>query len=351
MSKTRPVSFLSIVLGCLPLGAQEDAMALHAPAAELAKLKPLAGHWQGSGSATMAPGAPPTKWTAQMKRDWVLGGHWLMADIAIAFETGEKMRLREYLGWDRETKRYVNLSVDNVGEGKLVFPQLVGNDSLVTIVSTVRQGVAGAERLVTKFGGDAESFAMTLLGHGGPASEAVSGKFERVEKAEPEAIEAAAALMPADAEMAKLARMTGRFAVAGEMTMAPGAPAMKIKGIDEVRTLFDGAILHTTTTGTAEGMPGTYEAHGYYAWDAANTAYKVLLVSNMGEVMAGEARFAGDDKLIQTYLGVRMGQPYVARSVLHIDAKGKPVKVVNHSCMGTADPMQDFTGTYQPAAK
>lgn len=157
-------------------------------------------------------------------------------------------------------------------------------------------------------------------------------------------------MSPANPAMAKIARMAGSFEVAGEMTMAPGQPAMKIKGVDAIRTLFDGSIVQVTTTGTADGMPGTYEAHGYYAWDATDGAYDVLMVSNMGEVMKGEARFAGDDTLVQIFSGLRMGQLTVSRSVMHLDAKGHPQKVVNHSCMGTADPMQDFTGTYKPAS-
>jgi hypothetical protein len=114
-----------------------------------------------------------------------------------------------------------------------------------------------------------------------------------------------------------------------------------------VRTLFDGAIVQTETKGSAEGMPGAYEAHGYIAWNAADKCYRIVMVSNMGEVMAGDGRFAGDDKLIQIFTGLRMGQPCVARSVLQLDQDGRPVKVKNHSCMGDAEPMCDFVGTYE----
>jgi hypothetical protein len=348
MTRIRLVPFLSLTLCCLPLAAQ-DEMAAPPPAAELAKLKPLAGHWKGSGTAVMAPGQPPAKWTAQIRSDWTLGGHWLQTDTAVAFENGMKLRFREYLGWDRENARYVQVTVGNTGEGDLATPYFAGDDTLIVLRSGLRDGKPHAERHATKFGKDSQTFTIAYLGHEGLGIEHVNGRFDRVAKVEPEALEAAHALMPADQAMARIARTAGRFDLSGELTMAPGMPSMKIQGTDTIRTLFDGAIVQVTTTGAAEGMPGSYEAHGYYAWDPANACYKVLMVSNMGEVMCGQARFSGDDKIVQTVACLRMGQPCVSRVVTHLDAKGHPVKVVNHSCMGDADPMQDFTGTYKPA--
>lgn len=342
MTKHPLVAFFPLLVA-LPLSAQDAA-----PAAELAKLKPLAGHWKGSGTASMAPGST-SKWTAQVKSEWVLGGHWLMTDSDITFEDGPRMRFREYLGWDRENQRYVQLTVNSMCEGVLTTPHFVGDDTMVVMMSMLRQGSPEAERVTTKFGGDQQSFAITFLEAQGQPSDGVQGTFQRAAKVEPQALEAAHATMPTPPEMAKIGRMAGTFAVTGEMRMAPDAPVMKIRGTDTIRSLFDGAIVQVITTGTADGMPGTYDAHAYYAWDAADRSYEVLVVSNMGEVMSGEARFVGDDSLVQTFSGLRMGQPSVARSILTLDAAGKPVKIVNHSCSGTAAPMQDFTGTYEAA--
>jgi len=347
MTSIRSVALFAFLLATPCLRAQD----VPAPAAELAKLKPLAGHWQGSGTATMEPGQPPAKWTAAVKAEWVLGGHWLMSDTAVDFATGEKMRFLEYFGWDRENRHYVSVAVNNMGEVVLSRPHLLGDDTMVVMTSNLRQGTPEVERAVTKFGADAQSFTITFFGARGPAADGVTGKLERTTKAEPPPIESAAALMPVRPEMAKLARMTGRFDVAGEMTMMPGAPAIKIKGTDEVRTLFGGGVVQVATTGTAEGMSGTYQAHGYYAWDAEHDCYAMLMVSSMGEVMNGACRFAGDDKLIQTFAGLHMGQAFVARTVMDLDESGKPVKAVNHSCAGTAEPMRDFIATYRPAAK
>lgn len=346
MTLLRPVSFLALLL-CLPLAAQGG---MPGPAPELAKLKPLAGQWEGSGTALFAPGAPASKWTGKVASEWALGGHWLMTDTEILFEGMPAMRFHEYMGWDGENKRYVQLTVNNIGEGVLNTAHLVGDDTLVVMVPNMREGTPQLERATTKFGADSQSFSLTFFGAVGTAREGVTGTFKRVAKVSVSALGSAPAMGPADPAMAKIARMAGRFEVAGEMIMAPGTPAMKITGVDAIRTLFDGSIVQVATTGTADGMPGTYEAHGYYAWDATAGAYAVLMVSNMGEVMKGEARFAGDATLVQTFAGLRMGQLSVSRSIMHLDAKGHPQKVVNHSCMGTADPMQDFTGTYKPAS-
>lgn len=339
------------LLCCAAIAAQEDAAGGGAPppAPELAKLKPLAGSWRGSGTAVMAPGAPAAKWTGQVRSEWVLGGHWLQTDGDIAFEGGEQMRFREYFGWDRENQRYVQLAVNNMGDGVLVPVHFVGDDRMVAMVPRLAGGMPETERAVTHIGKDSQSFVVTFLHADGAAVDAVVGKFERVDKAAPGAIEAAPPLAPADPAMTQVMRMAGRYAIAGEMTMAPGAPAMQIRGNEVIRSLFGGSILQSQTIGTADGMPGTYEAHGYFAWDPMNRCYKVLMLSSMGEVMQGEARFLGPDKMVQTYAVLHMGQPCVARSVLHLDAQGRPVKAVNHSCMGDAPPMQDFSCTYTPA--
>lgn len=346
MTHLRPVSFLALLL-CLPLAAQDD---MPGPAPELARLKPLAGNWEGAGTAVFAPGAPASKWTGKVTSEWALGGHWLMTDTEILFEGEAPMRFHEYTGWDRENRRYVQLTVNNMGEGLLNTVHFVGDDTMVLMMPNMREGTPQIERALTKFGADSQTFSMAFFGHEGVAREGVTGTFKRVAKTSLSALESASAMGPANPAMAKIARMAGSFEVAGEMTMAPGQPAMKIKGVDAIRTLFDGAIVQVTTTGTADGMPGTYEAHGYYAWDATDGAYDVLMVSNMGEVMKGEARFAGDDTLVQIFSGLRMGQLSVSRSVMQLDAKGHPKKVVNHSCMGAADPMQDFVGTYEAAS-
>ena len=58
-----------------PLWPQE--MGLPKPASELSAFKSFLGNWQGSGTVTMVPGAPPMTWTCKSTWQYVLGGHFL----------------------------------------------------------------------------------------------------------------------------------------------------------------------------------------------------------------------------------------------------------------------------------
>jgi hypothetical protein len=114
-----------------------------------------------------------------------------------------------------------------------------------------------------------------------------------------------------------------------------------------VRTLFDGAVLQTTSRGPAAGDAPGFEAHGYHAFDPAAGCYRVVFLSSTGELAEGLARLVGDGRLVQTFQGLKMGQPYVARSVLHLDADGRMTRSVNHSCVGGSDPALVFAATYR----
>ena len=341
-------SFLIPLLLTAPLAAQDD---VSAPAPELARLEPLEGHWQGQGVAVMQPGAPSMNWTAKVQSRWVLGGHFLQTDSAIKFEGMGDMRIREYVGWDRENKHYVNLAVDNGGGGVLSRPHFIDDDTVVAIRSWVRDGNPQVERVVSKYGKDEWSFEITMLGQAGPANEVVTGNFERVDKVEPDAMDATASMMPAammpgHEHMARVARMVGEYVFTGAMVMAPGMPETKIRGRDRVRGLFGDSIVQVTTKGTAEGDSFAYEAHGFYAWDTTKECLQVLALNNMGEVGSYGVRFHGDDELISTHAGLRMGQPFVAQIVMHLDGQGRPSRVSSHSIQGDAEPIRDFHGSY-----
>lgn len=335
-----PLVALTLLL-TLPLHAQDAPK----PAPQLQKLKALEGQWQGSGTARMQAGAPATKWKAVSHYQWVLGGFWLQCDTAVDFEGMPAMRLREYLGWDGENQRYVNLAVGNTGDASLNTVHL-GDDEMVTFMHWVRQGKPEIERARTKFSGDHMDFSISFLHSAGSADDAVTGVMHKVAKVDMPALSAAKGMVAAGPEMTKMGRMVGTFDGVGEMIMAPGAPPMKIKGRDVATALFDGHIVMIETHGSSDGGP--YEAHGFYAWSAGDRCYKALTVDNMGMICAMDGQL-GDDAFICTFSGLRMGQPCVARTVVSIDKSGKPTKIVNHSCMGSAPPMQDFTLTYAPS--
>jgi len=318
------------------------------PSKQLDKLKPLAGHWQGTGTAVMQPGQPPSPWTCESTYEWVLGGYWLQCDTSIRIEgMPGAMRFRDYMGWDAETERFVDLTVNNMGEVMMWPMQFVGEDKLVTMVCMQRMGQLEAERSVTQFGKDEMSLAITFLGVEGMPTAGVQGKMHRVAKASPEPVDACHAMMPVAEPMAKIARMRGVFDVQGTMTMVPGEPAMKITGRDVAQTLFDGAILQVVTKGAAEGDPAAYEAHGYYGWNVAESCYTCIMVSDMGEAGVTQCRFVGDDKFVATYGGTMNKVPLITRTVAELDATGAIQTVVAHSCIGTEPPFESFRASYK----
>ncbi|MEZ5962291.1 MAG: DUF1579 family protein [Planctomycetota bacterium] len=343
------LSLLGSLLGSLSTSLHAQPGAIPGPAPELAKLKPFAGKWRGEGTAVMRPGGPTSKWTASVDAQWQLGGHFLQSDTEIHFDgMPTPMRFREFMGWDRENRRYVNLVVSNTGEGMLTEPHFADDHNLVLMMRRVEGGMPLFERTVTTIDKDSWKFVITFLRPEGDATESVRGDFQRDDRVRVPELGQSEALMPADGRMAKLARMAGVFDVAGEMTM-PGMQAMKITGKDTVRTLFGGSIVEIHTVGGSELAPDSYEAFAFYALDAGRDCYRMVYVNNMGQVGSMDARFVGDDKLVATFAGQYWGQPTTSRVVLKLDARGRPAATASHSCMGADEPTCDFRATYTPA--
>lgn len=335
------------VLSCLllPLPAQEGPPS---PPEQLQKLQRLVGSWRGSGTAAMQPGVT-TNWTCEATYRWALGNFWLQCDTSIAFEGGETpMRFREYMGFDTEARHFVNVVVSNTGEVTLAPVAFVGDDKLVLAMARLQDGTPLAERSVTTIGKDAIDFTITFVAGDAPAVEGVQGKLQRVPQAAPTPLEKTAAFAPMAPEMARLGRMGGDYAVQGQMVMVPGSPPVKIQGRDAARPLFGGSILQVVTKGTAEGMPGEYEATVFYGWDAAEQCYRGVMVSNMGEVGQTRARFVGDDKFVAVWAGMMMGQPTANHTLMQLQ-DGRPQSLVSHCISGDGKPYECMRASYQPA--
>lgn len=317
------------------------------PAPELERLKAFEGYWAGSGSAVMAPGQPATAWTSQTLYEWGMGGHFLIADTAIKFAgMPEAMRFREFMGWDRENRRYVNLMVGNLGEVAIVPVEFVGDNKFVSMVPRVRNGTTEIERAVTTYTKDTMSMAMTFLSLEGASADNVTGTFKRAEKKPIQELSAAKALMPADPAMAAMTKLVGTYEVGGKMSMMPGAPEVTIKGKDVVTSLFDGSVVCTESVGTAEGVPGQYNSFAFYAWKPHQKRYTIAYLSNFGDIGESDV-WVKDSKIIVTMDGLRMGEPMATRMVMTLDKDGRVTAATSHTCMGTHPPMQDFTATYK----
>ncbi|HLQ39240.1 MAG TPA: DUF1579 family protein [Planctomycetota bacterium] len=346
MTRTAFVLSTLAALCAVPVLAQQGPPS---PAPELGKLKMFEGSWEGSGTATMAPGQPPTKWTSQSTCQWVMGGFFLQEDLTIQFDGGmPPLQFREYTGWDAENHRYASVVVSNKGEGELATLTFPADDTLVSLTRGIHDGKPYAKREVTKFTKDAATFTITMLPDQGPAVDIVTGDLKRIAKAKPAALEAALAMATAQPQIARIARTAGEYEVTGEMTMMPGTPALKIHGRDSLRTLFGGAVLQQVTHGDPTGAFPAYESHCYFTWNPADACYDALFVSNMGEIGSMQARFEGD-ALVGTTSGLSMGKSSAMRSIWNLDKDGRLTKVVCHACMGDAAPMQCFSATYVPA--
>jgi hypothetical protein len=338
-----PVAFSAVPLFVLALGTL-PAQGPPQPAPQLGKLKVLEGSWQGSGTAKMQPGAPATKWKANSQYQWVLGNFWLQCDTAVDFEGQVSMRFRDYMGWDGENQRYVSLAINSMGE-VVLSPVHLGESEMVVFVHWMREGKPQVERARTKFTADKMDLSICYLNADGPSEEVVTGSLSKVAKVDVPALSKAAGMSPPAPEMARINKIVGVYDGAGEMIMMPGTPAMKISGRDTYTALFDGHVVMNETKGVSEGGPA-YEAHGFMGWSAADNCYKLASIDNMGMLCVQNGRLT-EDALICTFEGLRMGQPLAARCVVSLDKEGGPTKMVNHSCTGSAPPLQDFSMTFK----
>ncbi|MCA8964433.1 MAG: DUF1579 family protein [Planctomycetes bacterium] len=334
---------LPLVLSISPALCQE----MPAPAPELKKLAALAGNWAGQGTATFAPGAPPSAWHASGSYRWVLDGFFLQEDFEIHFDgVPAPMLFRAYLGWDAEGKRYVTAVCNNAGEVGLHEIVIQPDGSMLQLMMQRQDGVPYAERSLLKVDGDTMTHSIDLMTGKGPSMAVVEGKFRRIDTAFEGRFDAPTwnGATP-HADITRLCRMAGKYDTKGEMVMAPGQPKTAIHGDDTFRTVFGGTLLFGETVGGADGMPGEYRSHAFWGYDQKKGCARAVFVSNMGEVGEMEGRWV-DDKFVSTMAGTMMGQPMVQRFLLEVDGEGAVTRGVGHTIVGTMPPFESFVATY-----
>jgi len=340
----RLLTLFASLVSLSPLALAQEAPP--GPAPELQKFAPLIGNWHGTGKMS-EPSGVETAWTARGTYRWCLDGHFVREDFMVAFEgMPAPMVMHGYLGWDRETKQYVQVRIDSGGRvqrSRLV----VGNDgSIMNLGVQLQGGTLYAERALLTVKGDTLTHALDMLMAKGPSMQIVDGKFTRGGEAFDGAFDTAPFLATANEAIRKLGRSAGAFDTAGAVTMAPGQAPMQIHGVDTFRAAFGGTVLHGHTEGAAEGMPGKYVGEVFWGFDEAMDCLLAVYVSNLGEVMTMEGRWSADGQLIATSNGVWMGQPMVQRMLMQFDASGAPVSAVSHSILGTGAPYESFRATY-----
>lgn len=335
---------LSILFLSSALAAQDP---VPGPAPDVAKFAPLLGSWSGTGTARFGPDAPTTKWTARGTYRWCLDAHWLQEDFTIDFEgMPTPLVMRGYYGFDRETGRHVVVNVTNNGVVQRNDLTFLPDGTMVQVLRMDEAGAPYCERSLFKLEGDEIVHSVDLLMPQGPSLTIVEGRMKRATEAFDGAWDTKPFQPGEIAEpVTRLARSAGTYDLAGEVLMAPGAPPMKIRGTDAFRPVFGGLVLHGTTTGSAEGVPGTYRGDVFWAFDKARKCLVAAYVSNMGEVATMDAWFV-DGKLVSTSHGTMRGTPMVQRMVMEMDAEGRPSRVLSHSCVGDKPPFESFRATY-----
>ncbi len=339
------LSFLS-TLTLAALGMAQDPFA---PAAEMKKLEPLLGTWEGTGTVVPEPGMPEMPWTSKHSYALALNGHFVREDVVIEFGPmmPDPLQMTTYIGWDRENGRYVTCSATNMGMVDVNELHLMGNQ-MVQVVAGVENGVPTLDRWVTELGDGVQTFeALRCVGSGEPFVH-LTGEVKRTSEQPNDIAWADAAFMLQHdiSPMQHLEKMAGTYKVAGNMIPAPGAPPMDISATETVAMWFGGTVAHMQTAGDPiEGMPGTYEGVSFIGWNPHKGHFTSFGLSNMGEVHAGKGWWS-DQGYVTNFTGMMMGQPAVMQGVVQVDDAGAITGVVMHQAAGGAAPVTAFQAGY-----
>ncbi|MFO1078530.1 MAG: DUF1579 family protein [Planctomycetota bacterium] len=318
------------------------------PAPELKQLEPLVGNWHGSGEATFAPGAPPTKWAGNGTYAWVLGGHWLQEDFALEFDgLPTPMVKHAFLGWDRSGKRYVKATCGSNGEVALHELVRLGDGTFVEMTLQHRDGMPYAGRSTLRATKEGLVHTIDVWMAEGPMQAVTAATFTR--GGEPYAADLATPAFLGEkphASLTRLSRAAGDYATAGTVVPAPGEATIQLAGVDSFRTAFGGMILLGESHGAPAGSPVGYEGRVLYGYDANADAIVGIYVGSAGEIMRIEARWLPDGRLLSTGSVTIDGSTKFERYLMEFDQKGGPTRAVGHTLMDGLPPFESYRATY-----
>lgn len=339
-----------VVVGCF--GASVSAQEAPPPAAELAKFKPLLGHWSGSGTASFAPGAPEMKWTSTSTMQWILGGHFLQDDVKVTF-AGEgappPMVFRSFYGWDRNHGKYVSYSVGNSGEMEKATHVAWIDKTLVKFSEMVEGGVPSITRAMTTLSEHGSDFQIQIASGLGDFGTLVSGTLKKSETGYTISGDDLKHGAPASEEMKKIAGMCGSYTMSGEMS-PKGMPApMQISASETVAPIFGGSIIDMRVKGDPLGGPDgfQYEAIVLLAWNPKSGCYDQVYFNNVGDANSAELRWSSDKVLASWESGLQYGEPVATQASIHLDDSGAIVKAVVHRLDEGGVAVKAFSGSYK----
>jgi len=327
--------------------APDMAPADMSPAKEVARFEPLIGNWVGEGKMK-EPRGVETAWVAKMTYQWCLNKHFVQQDFEVRFEgLVTPMTFRNYLGWDREQRRYVSILASNEGHVRIHPVTFLPDGTMLQVKEQSQAGTPYAERAKTKVDGDSLSMIIDVLMAEGESLTMIDSNFRRADEAfEVDWGEDSWSDAVPHAQLKRVGAMRGMYAMEAEMIMVPGAPAVAVAGRDIITKVWNGNVIYQRTEGSAEGAPQPYESHSFWGWDQQARCVRVVFVDSMGQLGQMLARWV-DDQLVTTGSRTIGGVPTTQRYILKFGRKGQLRSGVGHTVMGLMDPFVSFKSTYK----
>jgi hypothetical protein len=338
-----------------PQGAP-DMAAMLTPAPQLKKLAPMLGHWLGGGDYTAEAGQAPMPWKSKAIYDWTHGGHWMRERMEISMGPGmPPMQWTAYMGWDRSQGCFVSYAYINTGEIAKTQLKVTDDGRVFSGRAHLVQGQFRSEHSVATYGANVMSFKSYMAVDGGESFLHVQGKYDKVEPFEMEATKAFLPMGDASCRdhIRKITKIAGKYRMDGKWRMTPEAEPMPVGGDVTIERLYQGAMLHMTSTGEpAPGSSWVYEDTGVVGWSAAEGCYVLFFVSNMGEAAWMRGAYDAKNKRISFFSTHKeMGELTSMRSHMQLGDDGSVTSFGSVQLKGSAAAFVPFEASYKKLGK
>lgn len=316
----------------------------------LKKFDTALGQWEGKGKFYGPLSSAGMPWTSTSRVERVLDGFAVRETLDVDMGAVGRYLMVAIYAYDANRKTLIVNKVDNYAGASEGLCQWVGG-SLVTAQAALfgEQGtplMLGAERSKWTFTGDESTLASTMCAGDLDPYLHIEGAMKRT-SAEAKPTETDLHTTKLMKFMQPLAPLLGEWKIEGAVQTAPGAEAMKIKGVDRIWALHGGRALVAEAMAhpAADDIPFRYQAIGLIGWNPGRECWDHYTISNTGDVLHGEWHPAGEGKLITVHSGRYMGQPFAERGVLEFGEDG-PQRVWSDRYSGVEAGYRAFEATY-----
>lgn len=330
-------------LTAVTLVAQEPP----APNPQVLRIAKAAGSWQGEGTWRETADSEPSPWTATMRVEPILGGHFVREDMRISVGMPTPIAYTTIYGWDADRERVYAVSFSNLPVAPMRMEvHWAGPKTMLAIGTGMAEGTPMVGRAMWRMNGAAIEYRHEA-GKGDAAwFTEIEGAFQKTEEKLDMGDVDSFMSMPVSPQMAKLSRLLGRWQLQGDMRM-PGMPeAMPVRGTETIQSMFGGHLV----AGVAKSDPmpdgSVWEGLSFFAWDADTSRYRLFMCDNSGDGSFVPTWWQGEDALVSIDARMMMGQPAVNRTVTRFDDGGM-TGFESWMIAGTDEPMQSFRATYR----